>query len=172
MAGDAAAGFGFGASLSGMAMSVVGNYYAAQSQKSRMAFQARMAEINSQLEEKSAQAALRQGELQAGALSLKAGQIKSSQRAHLAASGVDLGVGSAAEQLATTDVMKEIDMNTIQSNALATAWGHRIQATNFDNEALMARASAGSISPGMSAATSLLGSAPSVANSWYVYKKS
>jgi hypothetical protein len=154
-----------------MAVSAVGSYYDAQSRRSRMAFQARMADLNSQLEEKSAQAALRQGEMQAGALSLKAGQIKSSQRARLAANGVDLGVGSAAEQLATTDVMKEIDMNTIQSNALATAWGHRIQATNFDNEALMARAGADSISPGMSAATSLLGSAGHVASYWYTYSK-
>jgi len=169
---DAMAGFGFGASLAGAASSMVGSYYDAQSRKSRMAYQARMAELNAQLEEKSAQAVLRKGEQQAGQLSLKAGQVKSSQRTRLAANGVDLGVGSAAEQLATTDVMKEIDMNTIQSNAIASAWGHRVQGTNYSNEALMSRTSADSISPTMSAASSLLGSAGSVASSWKVYKDS
>ena len=50
---------------------------------------------------------------------------------------------------------------------MRTAWGMRTQATNYQNEALAARATAGAINPGMSAASSLLTSAGHVASSWY-----
>lgn len=165
------ASFGLGTSLAGAAASAVGSYWDARSQKSRSAFQAQMAEINAKLSETAAQTELSRGQQEIGSLTMRAGQLKSSQRANLAASGVDLGVGSAAEQLATTDVMKEIDMNTINANSVRAAWGLRMQATNYENEALMARASADSISPGLAAATSLLGSASSVSSAWYRYAK-
>ena len=104
---------------------------------------------------------------QVGAVSLNAGRMKSAQRAAMAANGIDLGVGSAAELQASTDIMKEIDMATIEANAMRSAFGYRSQAMNFENEALAKRATAGAISPFGSMASSLLGSAGSVAGSWY-----
>jgi hypothetical protein len=85
------------------------------------------AEFNSKIAEMGAQAALEQGQQQAASLTLRAGQMKSSQRAAMAANGIDLGVGSAAEVLATTDIMKEIDQNQIEANAIRNAWGYRTQ---------------------------------------------
>lgn len=49
-------------------------------------------------------------------------------------------MGSAAEIQASTDIMKEIDMATVESNAVRNAFGYRTQAMNFENEALAKRA--------------------------------
>jgi hypothetical protein len=38
--------------------------------------------------------------------------------------------------LTSTDVMGQIDKNTIAANAVRSAWGYRTQATSFQNEAL------------------------------------
>lgn len=160
------------AGLAGMASSVIGSFYSASSQKSSLKFQADMAEINARLAETSAQGAMFRGEREVGALTLKAGMLKGRQRVAMAANGIDLGVGSAAEIQASTEVMKEIDSNTIKSNAVLEAWGYRTQSVNASNEALMARSTAGGISPFGSAVGSLLGSAGQVAGQWYSLNKS
>lgn len=172
MAGE---GFGTGAfalQIGGALTSAIGSYYGAATQKINLRTQAYLADVNARIAELGAQSALLQGQQQVGALTLKAGQLKSRQRAALAANGVDFGVGSAAEIQASTDIMKEIDANTLEANAVRTAWGYRTQVTNYQNEALAARTTAGAISPGMSAVSSLLGSAGSVASSWYMLNKS
>lgn len=155
------------AGLAGMASSAIGSFYSAQSQKSSLQFQASMAEINARIAETNAQQAMFRGDREVGALTLKAGMLKGRQRASLAANGIDLGVGNAAEIQASTDIMKEIDANTLKSNAVMEAWGHRTQAVNARNEALMARGTANGISPGGSAAGSLLSGAGQVAGQWY-----
>jgi hypothetical protein len=158
--------------VGGGLMSAAGSYYSAKSQKIALESQAAIADINARVSEMGAQSALYQGQQQVGALTLKAGQLKSSQRAAQAAGGIDIGSGSAAEVRASTDIMKEIDANTINANAVRSAWGYRIQGTNYQNQALMARANASAINPASAAATSLLGSAGKVASSWYAFSKS
>lgn len=153
--------------VGGAATSAVGGYYAARSQKSALKHQASMAQINARIAELGAESAMEQGKQQVAALTMQAGQLKGKQRAALAANGVDLGQGSAAELQASTEIMKQIDMATARGNALRTAWGHRMQATNMRGEAAMAKASAGTINPFATGATSLLGGASSVASSWY-----
>lgn len=158
-------------SLAGMANSAVGSYYSAQSKASSIKFQADMDALNAQMSEKQAQNALFQGERQAGQVSMKYGQLKSSQRAAMAANGVDLGTGSAAEVQASTDLSKEIDMNTIASNATRSAWGFRTQSLNYTNQSLIERATGNSISPAGYGVSSLLGSSGNVAAAWYRYSK-
>ncbi|MFV0602027.1 MAG: hypothetical protein ACK5NE_09470 [Brachymonas sp.] len=157
--------------IGGGLSSGAGAYYGTATQRANFQGQAALAEANARNAERSAQSTLAQGNQEAAALTLKAGQLKGRQRAALAAGGVDLGVGSAAEIQASTDVMKEIDTNTLLANATRTAWGHRTQATNYQNEALAARANAKASSPGAALATSLLGSATKVASSWYAFNK-
>lgn len=149
----------------------VGSYFGASTQKANLRGQAAVADANARIAELGAQSALAQGQRQVGALTLQAGQLKSSQRATLAANGVDLGSGSAAELQASTDIMKEIDANTLTANAVRSAWGYRTQGLNAQLEASSARASAGAISPIGSATSSLLGSAGSVASSWYQFNQ-
>lgn len=153
--------------IGGGVSSAIGSYFSAGAQRATLKGQAAAADINARISELGAQSALNQGQRQSGALTLKAGQLKSSQRAAMAANNIDLGEGNAAEIQASTDIMKDIDANQIAANALQSAWGYRMQGVNYQNEAIAARAGAGAISPFGAAAGSLLGSAGSVAGSWY-----
>lgn len=158
-------------SLAGMANGAIGSYYSSQSKASSLNFQADMDALNAQQAEKQAQATLYQADRKAGQVSLAYGAAKSSQRASMAANGIDLGSGSAAEVQASTDIAKEFDMNTIAANAMRSAWGFRTQAVNYNNQSMIERATANSISPTGFATTSILGSAGNVAASWYKYSK-
>lgn len=157
-----------GASAAAMTVS---SYYSAQANKEALNLQASIADINAQTAESQAQATLAAGTRQVVQTRLRTGQLKSSQRAAMAANGVDLGEGSALTVQTSTDVMGEIDANTVKANAVRAAWGYRTEATNYSNQALMARSSASAISPVSSAVTSLLGGATQVATSWYGLNK-
>lgn len=91
--------------------------------------------VNAQIAEMGAQAELQKGEHQVASLTLQAGQLKSRQRAAMAANGIDLGEGNAAEVQASTDIMKEIDKNQIEQNAIRSAWGYRTQGAAQQIEA-------------------------------------
>ena len=160
-----------GMQAAGAAMGTVGSYYSAQNTKSNLQMQANLADTNAQIAELGAQSALAQGAKEEQRSRLQTTALKKSQRVAMAANGVDLGQGSAAEILTSTDLMGDIDANTIKANAVRNAWGYRTQATNYQNQALMNRASAGAISPGAGAVASLLGSAGSVGQSWYQFNQ-
>lgn len=155
----------------GAATSAVGAYYGAQSQQSALGYQADIAALNAHMAEMSAQQELFKGNTAVANLTQRAGQIKGAQRAAMAANGIDLGSSSATEVLTSTDMAKENDVNTITANAVRAAWGYRTQATNYQNEAMMKRSSADSINPLTAGATSLMGSAGSVAQNWYQMSK-
>jgi len=172
-------------SIGGAVTGAIGSYYAAQSQKaqldsqaSSMRFQSDISELNAAQAEFTAQQIMRAGNLKQGQISLRAGKIKSSQRASMAARGIDLGVGSAVETIATTDLMKEIDMLTVNADTVRSAESARQQRQNYLTASAMQDVSASNlggsgstISPFMAAGTSILGSAGSVANAWYQDRK-
>lgn len=163
--------FGVGMQAIGAITGAIGSFYSAKSAREQLLLQSNISRINAQMAENTAQSALYAGQAEVGRQTLRAGQLKSAQRASLAANGVDLGVGSAAETLASTDVMKDIDKNTIEQNAIGSAWGYRTQASNYMIDAAAKSMTRDAISPAGSAATSLMGSAGQVASSWYQYKK-
>ena len=154
----------------GAVTSAVGSYTSSRVQQANLGAQAAIADTNARIAELGAQAELRAGEQQIAALTLKAGQLKSSQRARLAANGVALDTGSAAEIQQGTEMMKNLDVATTEINAARAAFGQRVQAANYTAQAGMARANADAISPFMNATTTLLGGATRVADSWYRLK--
>lgn len=170
-----------GAQVAGTAISASGSYYSSKAQKTTLEHQAKMADINARVSkineriaEMGAQSAMQQGTQQVASLTHQAGQLKGRQRATMAANGIDLSVGNAAEVEASTDIMKAVDAGQLKLNAMRTAFGHRTQGMsaanqtlNMQNQARMAQASAAGISPGTSAFTTLLGGASQVASSWY-----
>lgn len=151
----------------GVLNSVVGSYFSARQAKAQLRFQADIAETNARLAEMSAQQELLRGQREYGTSRLKTAALKSAQRTAMAANGIDLGSDTALNVLTTTDVMGEIDANTIAANAVRAAWGYRTQGTNMANEALVKRATGDGISPASSATTALVSGAGSVAQSWY-----
>lgn len=155
----------------GAAGNTVGAYYGAKSQKSSLEFQAQLDDINARLAESSAQSILFQGQREEQRSRLQTAQVKSAQRVALAANGVDLTEGSAAELLTSTDVLGEADANTINANAVRAAWGQRSQATNMQIDAMGKRTAARAINPNMAAASTLLNGATQVASSWYTGTK-
>lgn len=165
--GQGLAQFSTASNVGGAVSTALGAYYDASMQKQSAKHTAAMATINARVAELGAQSALLQGKSEVAKLTQQAGRLKSTQKARLAANGVDLGVGNAAEIQASTDIMKEIDTNTIQSNAWRSAWGHRVQAQNYLNQADAARITAKGINPYMSAANSLMGDSGQVASQWY-----
>ena len=140
----------------GAVTSTIGAYNSASLQKDSLGFSAAISDLNARMSEQTAQVELQRGEREYQGSRLRTAALKGRQRASLAANGVDLAVGSAVDVLTSTDVMGEIDANTIQANAVRQAWGYRTQATSYQNDALMKRASADSISPGMAAFSTLL----------------
>ena len=158
-------------SFFGSVNSAIGTYYNAKSQASSLAHSAAMAEINARISEIGAQSTLLSGVKEVGRLTLKGGQLKSAQKVALAANGVQMGEGSAAELVASTDLMIAMDANQIMANAVQSAWGHRTQAVNYQAEAMTKSAAGSGISPFGMATGSLLGNAGSVASQWYQFNK-
>lgn len=160
-------GIAMGLQGAGVASSALGAYFGAQSNKLTLEGQADIADINARALESTAQSTLLTGQREEQKSRIATANLKGKQRAALAANGVDLGVGSAENVLTTTDLMGEVDANTIAANAVMSAWGYRTQAVNETNKARSARTASSAISPESAAFTSLIGGASQVAPSWY-----
>lgn len=166
--------------VSGAITGAIGSFYAAQSQQialksqaSALKFQARIADINARGAEFGAQQTLLAGERAIGTYTMRAGQQKASAEASMAARGIDVSTGSAAQVRASMDLVKQIDVININANAVRQAEAQRIQAANYKVQATMSgvsasnlQASASSISPWAASFTSLLGGATAVAQNW------
>lgn len=124
----------------GNTISALGSFGLTSTQNAIAQSQANIARINAQTMMRAYESTLRASERDIQKTTMAAGRTKSSQRAALAANGIAIGEGSAAELQASTDIVKEIDVNQIRSNALNQAWGYRMQAANFNGQALQAEA--------------------------------
>lgn len=151
----------------GMGMQAVGA--ANNSKASRTAYEAQsqVNRNNAQIAEWQAEDATTRGQQSASRVRQKYSQLKGTQRATMAANGVDLGVGSALNILTDTDQFKDIDANTTLDNAAKEAWALRNQVAGYTAEADLLQARADAESPAWAAASSLLSSGGKVAQSWY-----
>lgn len=160
-----------GLQTSGLAMSTVGSYYGAAMQKDAMRHQADIASINARMSDVAAEQELKRGSEQKSQVRLQVANMKSTQRAALAANGVVLDEGSAKDIIDTTDYFSLRDIDTIEANAVRAAFGHKTQSLNMRMQAGAQRAGASMFNPGMQAATSLIGGAGNVASNWYAMNK-
>lgn len=161
-----------GAQAGGAAYSAVGAYYNAKVQKSTLDAQAALDDVNAHMSELSAQSTLLAGQRSEQASRLNTAALKSTQKNNIAANGLDLsGSPTATAILTSTDVIGEVDANTIATNAVSQAWGYRMQGVNSSNDALIKRASAGAISPLAAGFTSLITSAGSIAQNKAILSK-
>jgi hypothetical protein len=156
----------------GAGFSAVGAYSQAQSQQAALQAQAQVAENNATLSGWQADDAVQRGQMAASQVQLKGAQVKGAQRAAMAANGVDLSVGSPQAVLNDTDYYTAVDTNTVVDNAAREAWGYQSQARNYTDQAAAASSGASKISPWLSAGTSLLTSATTVAGRWYAGNRS
>lgn len=120
---------------------------------------------NAKMAEYAAQDAQRRGEEDATAIQRKAAALKSSQRVSLAAKGLDLTYGTAADLQDQTDFFGQSDVATTRTNAAREAWNARARG-----EQALALGRADSLNSSMQAAGSLIGGAGQVADKWYTYR--
>lgn len=154
----AAQALALGATVGSGVMSAAGAYQQGQVQK-------QVARNNATMAEYAAQDAQRRGEEDAQAIQRKAAGLKGTQRAMMAARGLDLGVGTPAEILDQTDFFAEQDVNTTRYNARRDAWNYRARGQQDMFEGRMAARTANQQAFG-----SLLGTAGNVSDKWLRYK--
>jgi len=159
-----ASGLSFAAS--GIA-SAIGAYNASSAQKRAYKYQAQIQGINAQIGQWQASAAIIAGQNKEEMSGLHTGEVYATQRATMAANGVDLSEGSAIDVLASTRVVGDINAAAIKTDALNQAWGYQVQAVNASNNGRLYNAAAKDVNPNVSAATSLLTSATGAASKWY-----
>lgn len=121
---------------------------------------------NQIMAEYAAQDAQKRGELDAQEIRRKSAQLKGTQRNMMAARGLDLSVGTAADTLEQTDFFAEADANTARYNAGREAWSMRQQGRMSAYEGRMAARNAN-----LSAFSTLLGTGGTVADKWHTYSK-
>lgn len=177
---SATADFGLGLSLLGVAMAATGAYWEAQAQKDQLEGQAknlefrdRMSLISARLAEEEAQTVLAAGHRAIFARTLQAGAEEGARRTRIAARGIIGGAGSAAEEIASGRLIKELDVLAIDTNTVRQASASRFRGVNLRAQGTLARATAanvrataGSISPAIGGATTLLGGLGDLALRW------
>ncbi len=105
---------------------------------------------------------------QAGALRVQNAQLQTAgqfgaDRARMAASGIDLGQGSATDVLASTEYMGERNAMMIRDGTNRQVWQDQVQQSQAQAQQQAALAKANAINPDMAAFGSFLGSAASFA---------
>lgn len=159
------------------ALAAISAYQQSQAAKTQAEYNAVVSENNATMAEYQAADAFSRGEQDAITARRKAASVRGDQRAAMAARGLDLGEGTAANLIDQTDYFSETDQGTIRSNAGKEVFAKRSQANNFKTEATMYRSAASAQNPLLSAATaaattyattSMLGKAdaPGVADKW------
>lgn len=155
-------------------------YYGARIQQINMLAQAgqlesqqRMMQLNQRMVGRQASEVLVAAHKAIGQRTMAAGQTRASTAAAMAARGLQAGVGSAAEILASQDYVKEVDAAQLNANAVRQAGQLRMQRASLISQGEMFGAQAqglrlqqGAMSPWMSVVGSLLSSGGQMAMSY------
>lgn len=111
----------------------------AEAGKKESEFNAAQMDMNARLAARQGEDAIGRGDKEAATYRDKVNQTVGSQRAALAAQGIDVNSGSAAEVQLDTKAMGEKDAMTIKNNAWREAWGYKVEAQNNRGSASMTR---------------------------------
>lgn len=115
--------------------SIATGYYNSRIQKAQQEMAIRVQEYNARQAERAAQSALMSSNFKIGQISEKFEKVKSSQKAAMAANGIVLGVGSAAEVTASTDINKRRSIDNQYANGYSEASKYRMQGVNAQTQA-------------------------------------
>ena len=153
------------------AISAYGAYQQASSQRAQAGYQAKVAENNATIAEMQAQDAKARGDKASFDVRRKYAALMGTQRASMAARGLDITDGSANAILQDTAYFGAYDEATTRSNAAREAWGYRVRAAGSQSDAAAYGATADAINPlmsgGLAGAGTWFSSAQSVDQKWY-----
>jgi len=115
-----------------MGFSALSTFYGAQQQADAISFQNDLNQIrvesNARIKEMQADETIKKGDRDLVEFQKSGSRLKGAQRAALAAQGIDIDSGSAAELLSETDEILLQDSVTIRNNAMFEAYGLRSSA--------------------------------------------
>ncbi len=137
MSAGSAAGAG---SFASATTSLAGAYSQSQALEMQANYQKTQSEMNAKLADMQAEDAIKRGNKAAGQVKQQAKRMQGAQRAALAAQGIDIDSGSAAEIQENTEVLSAMDAMQVKNNAWKEAWGFKVQALNTRAEGSWAQA--------------------------------
>jgi hypothetical protein len=121
----------------GLGMSVIQSMQQAEAMKQKAEFDSKQYEINAKLADVQGEEATRRGEEAAKAKGIQTKQMLGSQRAGLAAQGLNIDSGSAGQLQEQTAEAGNLDTVTIRNNAWRESWGFKMQAANQRGQSVM-----------------------------------
>jgi hypothetical protein len=122
------------------AIGLAQSYSESKAIKAQGDYQKAMFDLNSSFSDMQAQQSLRRGDASARSILRKTRSLVGSQRAVLAAQGIDVDSGSAIDITEDSRVLGEMDALTVKNNAWMEAWGFRSQAEIYRSQGRMAQA--------------------------------
>lgn len=156
------------ASLAGTAVGAVGAVGAGQAAAAQSRYQSEVARNNQIIANQNAAYAIQAGEAKATDQAMRERAVAGATRAALAASGMDVNSGSAADVEEGQAKTGQLDVERVRSDAALRAYGYRTQATNFAAESQLERVAArNDLTAGfLKAGGTLLSGAGSVGGKW------
>jgi hypothetical protein len=164
----------------GAVNSAIGAFYGARSQKltmkqqaSALEYQQRMAQLNQRIVGREAVVMFQEAQKEIGRATAQMGRTKQQAKAAMAARGLQAGVGSEAEVMASMEYDKQATAMAMNAQAVRQRESMMTQRTDIRNQGLMAgvqasglRMAGKAIMPGQALMGSLLGSAGQMAANW------
>src|SRR5690606_7603495 len=125
--------------VASMALTAYAGNEQAQAEREAGRYQAEVAEVNAKQADYRAEQAARIGAIREDQHRAQVRRLAGSQRATLAANGIDLGSGTAADMVNETYTLGEADALTIRFNAMNEAWGVREHARDLRQQGQFAK---------------------------------
>lgn len=158
----------------------IGAFYGARSQKlsmkaqaSSLEYQQRMSQLNQRIVAREAIEMFQQAQKAIGQATAQMGRTKQQAQASMAARGLQGGVGSTAEVMASLEYDKQLTAMSMNAQAVRQRESMMTQRVDIQNQGLMAgvqasalRMAGKAIMPGQALMASLLGSAGQMAANW------
>lgn len=152
----------------GAAATAYGVYESGQARKDAANYQVAVARNNQAVSEDYAKLELARGQRMEEAKRMETAQRQGAIRAAVAANGLDVNSGSPLRLQEDTAMLGEYDALTIRSNAERSAYGYRVQGTNYAAQAQLngMEASNASRAGTLGAWSSIIGGAAGVSGKW------
>lgn len=152
----------------GNLVSDAGSIFSGASEQGAANAQKRIARQNAEIAERNADLTMAGGESDAQALGFRNRAMSGALKAHQGASGVDVNSGSALDVQESQHALGMFDQMTLRSNAAREAFGFKVQAKQFRDEAAIAKAKANNagVSAGINVLSSLVGGASSASSAY------
>ncbi|WP_375272042.1 hypothetical protein [Sphingomonas sp.] len=147
--------------LAAAGLAAAGTMASGISEANGLRYQAKVADRNATLENQQTLDAIQRGRTERVQLDRRYSALQGQQQAAMAANGIDLGFGSAADVVRDTTMLRNEDALALYKNQDTEIRGHDINASNYVGEGRAKRSAAKGaiVSAAFSAGSTLLGGA-------------